>query len=369
MSKGKAAGLALFAAIVLLGVVWKFFLDGRSGQTPGKRVVLRGLVGSEKVGLLEDEAIQKILDRRFGLTLDFNKAGSLEMVQENSSYDFLFPSSTVAVEFYKARGRPLVRDAVLFNSPIVFYSWDLVVAALEKNGIVKNTGSIYYIVDLVKLVRLVTDHRKWADIGLPDLYGSVNIIATDPLKSNSGNQFAALLAGLLNQGEVVTEQSLPAVLPAVKDVFARTGYMEHSSGVLFEQYLRMGVGSHPLIVGYENQMVEFAVQNPETWENVRSRLRILYPLPTVWSSHTLMALTAKAAPLIKALEDPETQKLAWERHGFRTGIIGGKNDIRVLKVVGMPERIGKVLPMPSPAVMEILMQSLGVAPGASRTEK
>ena len=42
--------------------------------------VLRGYVGGEKIGLLEDEAVQDILERNYGLTLDYAKAGSLDMV-------------------------------------------------------------------------------------------------------------------------------------------------------------------------------------------------------------------------------------------------------------------------------------------------
>ena len=33
--------------------------------------VLRGYVGGEKIGLLEDEAVQDILDRNYRLTLDY----------------------------------------------------------------------------------------------------------------------------------------------------------------------------------------------------------------------------------------------------------------------------------------------------------
>jgi hypothetical protein len=361
VNKRKLLGIAILGLIVLAGVGWKFFFGGAS--TPrGTQIILKGLVGSEKVGFLEDEEVKKILNSRYGITLDFNKAGSLEMVREEPVYDFLFPSSQVAVEFYKAKGKPVVKDAVLFNSPIVFYSWEPVVVALERNGIVQHMNGIYYIIDMPKLVKLIAARKKWRDIGLPELYGYVGIISTDPLKSNSGNQFAALLAGILNNGEVIDGQSLKKVIPQVKDFFSRLGYLEHSSGVLFEQYLRMGVGSHPLIVGYENQIVEFAVLNKDAWEVVKKRLRILYPVPTVWSSHTVIAVNTKASGLISALEDRDIQRVAWERHGFRTGIIGGKNDVKVLGIVGMPERIDQVLPMPSPPVMQSLMDVLQSSP-------
>jgi hypothetical protein len=127
---------------------------------------------------------------------------------------------------------------------------------------------------------------------------------------------------------------------------------------LFEQYLKTGEGSKPIIVGYENQVVEFAVENPEIWKNVKDKVRILYPVPTVWSSHPLLVVNPKASPLINALSDSEIQKNAWERHGFRTGVMGGQNDPKILSVVGIPETINKVISMPNYKTMEKIINAL-----------
>ena len=62
--------------------------------------------GGEKIGLLEDEAVQDVLERDYGLTLDYAKAGSLDMVTaDHEGRDFLFPSSQTALEYYRARAR------------------------------------------------------------------------------------------------------------------------------------------------------------------------------------------------------------------------------------------------------------------------
>ena len=45
--------------------------------------------------------------------------------------------------------------------------------------------------------------------------------------------------------------------------------MESSSSDLFDQFLKTGMGAKPLIAGYESQLLEFAVQEPETWEQGR----------------------------------------------------------------------------------------------------
>ncbi len=73
--------------------------------------VLRGYVG-EKIGLLEDEAVQDILERNYGLTLDYAKAGSLDMVTaDHEGRIFSFPparppwSTTSSSTARRARAR------------------------------------------------------------------------------------------------------------------------------------------------------------------------------------------------------------------------------------------------------------------------
>lgn len=170
--------------------------------------------------------------------------------------------------------------------------------------------------------------------------------------------FSGLLANLLNGGDVVDDSSIETVLPEVVRFFRKLGYLEHSSGDLFDQYLRTGVGAKPIIVGYENQIVEFSLEHADLWPQVKDEMRILYPVPTVWSSHPIMSLSPKGDALIEALMDPELQKLAWEKHGFRTGLMGVENDPQVLAIAGIPAKITKVIPMPSPQVMDRIIVSL-----------
>jgi hypothetical protein len=71
-----------------------------------------------------------------------------------------------------------------------------------------------------------------------------------------------------------------------------------------------------------------------------------------------MALDAAGEYLLKALQDPDIQRLAWERHGFRSGLLGTQNDPKVLQVVGLPETIDAVIRMPHTAIMEQILQVL-----------
>jgi hypothetical protein len=361
--KGRIVGIVVLVLIVAAALVWQlgFRKNANIGAVlTGKTQTVKGLIGSEKTGFLENEQVRNLLRSRFGIVVDYSKAGSIEMVRGTvgSDIDFLWPSSQVALELYRmTRDNASVKSEIIFSSPIVLYSWDIVSDALVKQGIVQKQQDTYLISDFHKLLVLDTGNRKWSEIGLPELYGKVAITSTDPTKSNSGMMFAGLVANVLN-GDVVDEASVTPLLPTVRSLFSRLGYMENTTGVLFEQYLRAGVGSYPLIVGYENLIVEFALQHKDVWPKVKEKMRILYPVPTVWSSHPFISLSPAGTRLMEALKDPELQKIAWEQHGFRTGLGGAQNDPSLLPVQGIPETVTKVIPMPTPQVMDTILASI-----------
>lgn len=349
--------LGFLALVLIIGGLVTY--RNKHPGTPAT-VTVKGLVGGEKAGLLQNDTVLKICASRYGVTLDWSKAGSMEMVRDTTTSpgaDFLWPSSEVALAEYKTQHGNLAKSENIFNSPIVLYTWDIVADALISQKIVTVNNGIYYITDLPRLVNLAVDGKKWSEVGLPQLYGKVSIIATDPNKSNSGAMFAGLLACVLC-GDNTDEAHVAAALPKIKAYFSALGYMDHSSSDLFQQYLSTGVGAKPIIVGYESQIIEFAVQNAAQWPAVKNKIRILYPEPTVWSAHPLIVQTPKAEALRKALLDPEIQKISWEQHGFRTGMMGAQNDPKLLPVVGIPEQIIKVIPLPSPAVMDQLLNAI-----------
>ena len=69
---------------------------------------------------------------------------------------------------------------------------------------------------------------------------------------------------------------------------------------------------------------------------------IVYPTPTVWSTHTLMALDEKGGTLLNLLKTPAVQKLAWERHGFRAANFAGTDSISRFGVPGTLDQIPAV---------------------------
>lgn len=336
-----------------------FFSDGNSKGLTTQRIEVRGYIGSEKSNFLDNPQVISILRNRYGLVVDYQKAGSIEMIglEQDSNIDFLWPSSQVALELFKQQHSGSVKSEIIFNSPIVLYSWARVAQALEEVGLARLENGGYYVVSFPELLSLIEEEADWSQLGLTELYGKAAIISTDPTKSNSGNMFSGLVADMM-YGDVVTSDSLPEVLSRVENFFRRLGYMEHSTGILFEQYLSKGIGSYPLIVGYENQIVEFSIMHEDVWPRVKDMMTILYPEPTVWSSHPLIALSESGEKLLEALQDPELQQIAWEQHGFRTGLIGIENDPEILEISGIAQDVTKVIPMPTPEVMSAIIEAL-----------
>ena len=321
-------------------------------------VTLDGYLGGEKIGFFEDQEAEEILKDRYGIVMDYSKAGSLDMVNlDETGRDYLFPSSQTALEYYREeRGEPL-KSEIIFNTPIVLYTHRMVADALEQRGIITWTDGVGY-VDMGAMAQLILADTSWADLGIPQLYGNVSIDTTDPAKSNSGNMFAGLLANTLNGGETVDGETVEQALTQLQEIFSRLGYMETSSADLFSQFLKMGVGAKPMIAGYESQLLEFAVEEPEDFAQLKDDLVMLYPAPTVWSTHIYIALTENGERAIDGLLDEDIQRLAWEKHGFRTNVYLAATSVDDFGVDGLAPEITQVSQIPNYQTMKRIIDSL-----------
>lgn len=347
--------IGLILLVVVMAIIGGIYVITGNRSEP---VAVSGYIGGEKIGFLEDTEVQAILTDKYNLKAEYSKAGSLDMVTANmDGKDYLFPSSNIALEYYEdLHGKP-AQSEIILNTPIVLYTHKIVLDAFEKEGLVTTTEGIHY-VDMNKLVDLIQNETQWSDTGLSQLYGKVSVDTTDPSKSNSGNMFAALLANVLNHGETVTDQNLSGILPQLQNIFAKLGYMETSSADLFSQFLKMGVGAKPIIAGYESQLLEYAVENPDNYDKIRDDIVMLYPTPTVWSTHVMIALDDNGKNLLNALLDTDIQRLAWEKHGFRTDSYIAASDTESMPVDGIADTITQVTQIPAYSVMKKIIEGL-----------
>ena len=318
--------------------------------------------GGEKRAFLDNPRIGKIIEDRYRITLDATKAGSVEMATtlNTSGKDCIWPSNMVAVELARQSGKQVLADETIFNSPIVFYAWKEVADALVAKGAVRQGNDGFLIADVAAIGGLVADGARWKeDLGL-NVYGSFKVFSTHPAKSNSGNIWSGPAghgaerrtdAGRRRHGQSSDAPDRPAY-------FAAMGHMEASSGDIFENFLKQGMGARPIIVGYENQLIEFLLENAQYADLIRDKIRPIYPEPTIFASHPLISLTSSCGRLAEALRDPDVQQIAWADHGFRTGLLGVENDPADMDVAALPDKIDLVVPMPPAAVMTRIIDAV-----------
>ncbi|OZG57256.1 hypothetical protein BMYO_2046 [Bifidobacterium myosotis] len=348
--------LLVAVAVVLGVVVW------RSSQPkpaePVQAVKVDGYLGGEKIGLFDDDEF-KALATKAGLDVNYRKAGSLAMMDaDRKGLDYLFPSSRTAVEYGKSKGVKATRQDIVFNSPIVVYTHRAVAEGLVAGGLMTKDESGVYRLDMAKAVDAMVADKSWTDVGYAAGYGQFRIDSTDPVQSNSGNEYAALIATVLNGGTPATVDSVARDGATVKRLFAKSGWMETSSEDSFSQFLTLGVGSKPMTVGYESQILDLAVNNPDAFAQVKDDIVVAYPTPTVWSTHTLMALDANGEKLLDLLKSKDVQQLAWRRHGFRSVDYLGSDPISRFGVNGVTDQVTNVSELPNNDAMQALIKAL-----------
>jgi hypothetical protein len=374
--KNKKPLIGVLIFIVLIGVIIgiKFFGDN-TGLTLNKNLTtIYVATGGGKEDFLADPDIRKILEDKYKLDVVYDtwsngKTVSLPLIRESvklgnqdivnrmkngetftitspgvSKYDALFTSDQRFYDYYKLSPKEDEADrytvlggGLTLNTPIVIYSWGPVVDAFVKEGIVTQKDNVYYITDMDKLITYILEGKKWSDIGLKNLYGSINIASTDPVSSSPGATYYGLLLSILSEAQV-TNENISTNLPKLKDFYVKSGYMNNTPADLFERYLKTGMGGEPMIVDYEKSIIDFANSSPIAFEQVKNDIRILYPEPTIWNSHCFAIFSENGQLLYDALNDPEIGQIAWEKYGFRTGVTGGAYDVSNIGI-GVPQSI------------------------------
>jgi hypothetical protein len=362
MFRQRLGAVVLVAVIVVVIVASAWPGDGSSNPTLlPDAIVVKGYGGGLKANFLHDSEVQAILADRYGLQIDITPIGSIDLAcgrPFGPDDDFVWLGDSVALARYQSRGCTMLRAESVYNSPVVLYSWTPIVDALVAAGVAQVTADGAYTVDVRRLVELMMAGETWANLGLPQLHGRVLVRTTDPARSNSGFLFAGLLANTLNGGNMVDATTVDLLLPDIDRYFLQLGYMEARSSDLFTQFLITGMGAKPIVVLYESQIPEILSSHPEYEDQIRQEVRILYPEPTLWASHPFVARTTNGEKLLEALKDRDIQRLAWERHGQRPGVVGVPIDPSAIPIPGILEQITSVTNMPALEVMDEILATI-----------
>ena len=346
-------GIVIF--VVLIGIIIgiKVINDNNSGTiNDANLTTVYVATGGGKEDFLADEDVVKIMREKYKLNVVYDSWSNGKLIvnplvrEDGTKYDAMFASDQRFYDYYKlapnkekgeADRYTVLQGGLTLNTPIVIYSWAEVVDSLIAQNIVTVQDGVYYITDMNGLMNYILSSTKWSDIGLNKLYGNVNIASTDPVTSSPGATYYGLLLSIMCESQV-NEESVALNLPKLKDFYIKSGYMNNTPADLFERYLKTGMGGEPMIVDYEKSIIDFANSNPDGFNQVKDSIRILYPTPTIWNSHCISSFTENGNEFYKAFDDPEIQKIAWERYGFRTGITGGSYDTSKFGI-GVPQTI------------------------------
>lgn len=337
------------------------------GQTP-QAVTVTCLGGSEKTELVADEEVRRILRDRYGVTVQFSPLGSYDMVQLSAEElaarkaTCLWPSSASAQKVFESvhGGRfPQYRAETLLQSPEVVYAGPQGTDALIKAGIVAKREERYFIVDMKKLLLdHVLKRKTWQDLGTAGLRGPIAVSSTDAAKSNSGFTLAQLQLNIIATADVFSAPNLAQArkaLPTVRAVYDAQGLQAAGSEAGFRQWLTQGAEFHaPLYAGYENQLIQQVVQLGAEADRLLKDVRVLYPDPTIYSDHPILALDADAGRFLDAMKDPAIQKVAWQRYGLRSGLHVGLSKVSDFPNLPLADRFRTTAPPGAEVTLALL---------------
>jgi hypothetical protein len=340
-SSGRHSWRALLAivlvAIVVAGGLAAFLLRPHH-KAPPKAIpitTINVIGGSEKTGFITDPQVTARL-KQLGIAVHWKAMGSIAQAEMTPSQlkgiDALWPGSLAAEYLFESHTQgdfPAYHAQEIFSSPEVLYSGPETTKVLMAHGIVREEGSQYYIVDMVKLFQLIRHNATWQSLG-STISGPIGIDSTDPADSNSGFIMGLLELQTMATGNPYTPPTAAqahAAIPEVWRLNQAQGLQASSSAYGFQDWNSAG-GEYnaPLYAGYESQIIGLWNQSdPDQRAKILQKIRILYPEPTMDNAHVMLALTAAGNKLIQALQDPKIQQIAWARYGFRPLAFGAAN--------------------------------------------
>lgn len=352
----KIIGPVVTLALVL-GVGAAIWMSANTEMDNWQKVVVRGLSGSEKMPFFRDPRVIEALANR-GVEVIVKKSGSREIATRHdlTQHDFAFPAGIPAAEKIQREYKKGKSYQVAFT-PMVVASWDVIAQLLLANGIVEQRGDGYFALDMKKLLLAIEQGKRWTDLENHQPFPArkaVLINSTDIRRSNSAAMYLALASFLFN-GEAVlgNQQQADALVDRLAKLFIRQGYTEHSSAVPFNDYLVMGIGKAPMVMAYESQFLYAAAQG-----QLRPGMAVLYPEPTLYTKHVLVALTPAGEKLGEALmTDPVLQSLMIE-HGWRNQNIAAFDAFVKKHALGIPPTLVNVIEPPSYEIIESMIQRI-----------
>lgn len=346
----------LLLAVLVIGVGAAIYFSVSQQIAQRQVVTVTGAIGSEKEEFFTDPRVVTAL-RNNGIVVQFNKAGSRTIATSDvSKYDFVFPSGVPAA----TKLRSTYKSAVAYDeffSPMAIATWKPIAQILVANGLAKDMGG-YYTFNMEEYLKAVTKGTRFSDLtqnGAYNVRKSILITSTDVTQSNSAAMYLALATYVANGNNIIQgDNDIQAVFPIISPLFLKQGFTENSSAVPFNDYLSMGMGHSPMVMIYEAQFIaQAAVPN-----GLSNDMVLMYPDPTIYSKHILIALNDNGKKLGELLQtNPELQRLAVE-NGFRNTNLDLFKQVKKDRNLNLPDTIVNVVEPPSYDNLEKTIQMI-----------
>lgn len=360
MTKLKAVFLVFFAALICVAI-WFSSKSGTNGgitSVVSQSTVLKGVITSEKENFLRDERVKAVFAKNgFDVQLERMSSGKIAQATKAADLndaDFVFPSGIQTSEKVKSNFKGS-QAYNIFYSPMVIATWSPIVSILKENKLIKKVGD-YEALDMESFMKLADNGVRWKDLKKSDAYPVNKVVlvySSDSRYSNAAKMYLSLNSYVLNSNNVVSANTeVDKVMPTLKRIIQAQGNRESSSTNMMSDYMSIGRGKVPMMFAYESEFLENAFKNGGLGKD----MQLIYPTPTVFTKHVMVALNPKAQALVDLFKkDEELKKLAVE-YGFRfegdAGIVAKAKAVNV----NIPDVVVDVIDPPNYDVLDYMAE-------------
>ncbi|MFF2656581.1 substrate-binding domain-containing protein [Kitasatospora sp. NPDC058032] len=316
MRRGAWFGAAM-ALLVVGGLVFTVLqMLKPDNDDPPPIAKITGVVGSEKTAFFQDPEVKAALAKQ-GLDVSVASAGSWQMTDvKKGSADFVFPASQLPADEIAQKNGVSGTLARPFYSPLVIVTHADVANVLKENKLAQqDPKSNVWTFSMAEFLKAVGAGQRWDQLNAANrpgsLSGDIFLATTNPETSSSGTLYIAMVAYLLNNEHVVTDDATVAAIgPALRNAINKQGSMKNSTEEPFNDFVSNT--GHPLVLAYESQALDLTLNHGAPPDMV-----MLYPDTTIFSDHTLVWFTDNGQRLGKVLtDDPRLRELE-VKYGFR----------------------------------------------------
>ena len=301
---------------------------------------------------LRDAGVKQHLLDTYNIQAEYVAVGSFEMKDADlTGVNCIWPGSRSAFEYFDNALPGLVQkhDVIFRTYGVIFTRTDLFLEPLLDSGIVYKKGGAY-LMRMEPIIEAMNGKKTWAEIGIPEIPGRVNIRYSAPERSSGGLQHVFMLAnyqmpGGEEGGEVVNIEELSSILPKLVLNWTMQPRQVESSPEWFAAYVYES-GSIPLAASSESLYLGWLNALPESRRESDGNLIVgIYPEWTVSTDHVLAGLDEQGNRLVEIFQtDAYLQQLGWDNYGMRTaagGIAAKPGDTDITWLLANPLSVGE----------------------------